>query len=406
MRTGRLTAPYRQIFAVRGSRWFCLCGMVGRLPIAIVTLGIVLGITRDHGSYALAGSVAAAFVVAEACVAVLHGRVLDSLGQARWLPVAGTAFAGSMTLLVLSIALGWPPPVPHLFAAAAGMSLPPVGACVRARWAHVLASPDDRRTAYSLESVVDESVFMLGPTAVTLLATLWFPLAGLVIGVSVSVVAMLALAAQRRTQPPTRHRDRTTDGAAPLRVSLFAPLVVACIAAGGLFGGVEVTTVAFAAARHHAASAGPLLAVWALGSLLAGLVNGTVASSVSATRRVQVGLLAMALLTAPFALAGSAWALAGVMLLGGVAVAPTLASLYELAEAAAPRGRVTEAITVMQTGFSIGIALGSPVIGALIDHAGPSVAFGGCAGFGLAAWAVSLALPADRSPAPREPVGV
>jgi MFS family permease len=314
-------SPYRRIFAVPGAKLFCAYGLVGRLPISMVTLGIVLGVTLRHGSYTLAGSVSAAFVVAEAVGAVVHGRLVDRLGQARWLPVSGLAFAAAMAALMAAIESGWPAPLPHLLAALAGLALPPVGACIRARWAHVLSEPAQRRTAYSLESAIDECVFMLGPTAVTVLATLWFPMAGLLVGVSASVVGILALASQRSTQPPPlrgHSRRRTSSGRLPLGV--FGPLTVGCVAVGALFAGVEVTTLAFSQIRHQGGYAGPLLAVWALGSFIAGLVSGAISWRAGATRRVRLGLLALAALTAPFAAARSLaarWADAARWLRGG-----------------------------------------------------------------------------------------
>jgi predicted MFS family arabinose efflux permease len=389
-------SPYRRIFAVPGAKLFCAYGLVGRLPISMVTLGIVLGVTLRHGSYTLAGSVSAAFVVAEAVGAVVHGRLVDRLGQARWLPVSGLAFAAAMAALMAAIESGWPAPLPHLLAALAGLALPPVGACIRARWAHVLSEPAQRRTAYSLESAIDECVFMLGPTAVTVLATLWFPMAGLLVGVSASVVGILALASQRSTQPPPlrgHSRRRTSSGRLPLGV--FGPLTVGCVAVGALFAGVEVTTLAFSQIRHQGGYAGPLLAVWALGSFIAGLVSGAISWRAGATRRVRLGLLALAALTAPFAAARSLWLLGGLMLLGGFAVAPTLSAVFERGEAAAPRHRVTEALTVLQTGIAIGLAAGSSVTGVVIDHWGASAAFLCCGGFGLVAWATSLLLPEE-----------
>ena len=65
----------------------------------------------------------------------------------------------------------WPLPLPHVFAATAGASLPPIGSAVRARWAHSLEDCRDIHTAYSLEAVDDEVGFILEPTTVTLLAT-------------------------------------------------------------------------------------------------------------------------------------------------------------------------------------------------------------------------------------------
>ena len=91
-------------------------------------------------------------------------------------------------------------------AVVAGLALPPVGTCVRARWSHVLDEPRQVQTAYALESVVDESVFITGPILVTFLATAWDPVAGLGAAVLAGVGGTLFLAAQRATEPPGHPR--------------------------------------------------------------------------------------------------------------------------------------------------------------------------------------------------------
>src|SRR5262249_57420440 len=68
-----------------------------------------------------------------------------------------------------------------LFAAAvpAGAAFPQLPAMVRARWASLLAGDPALPTAYALESVLDEVVYLAGPVLVTTLAARLFPAAGL-----------------------------------------------------------------------------------------------------------------------------------------------------------------------------------------------------------------------------------
>src|SRR3712207_9157281 len=83
-------------------------------------------------------------------------------------------------------------------------SIPNVGAAVRARWKHTLSGDGDRRsldTAFALEAVNDEVVFVLGPTLTTLLATAVHPAAGLVTGIAAALLGTWALVLQRRTEP-------------------------------------------------------------------------------------------------------------------------------------------------------------------------------------------------------------
>ena len=162
-----MLTSYRRILQIPGTLLFSATGMVARLPMSMASLGIVLLVSTATGSYGLAGSVSAAYLIANGAFAIAQGRLLDRLGQSRVLPVAVGVFGAALALLMWSVQADWPVAVSYLAAAVSGAALPAVGSCVRARWSHVLRSPDDLQTAFALEAVVDESVFMLGPILVT-----------------------------------------------------------------------------------------------------------------------------------------------------------------------------------------------------------------------------------------------
>ena len=271
-----MLSTYRRVLSEPGTLRFSATGLVARLPISMVGLGIVLLVSASTGSYGVAGAVSAAYMLANAVLAILQGRLLDRLGQARVLSAASVAFAAAMVLLVVSVRAGWPVLASYVCAAAAGGALPQIGSSVRARWSHALSDPGDVQTAYAIEAVGDEAVFMLGPVAVTLLATAWDPVAGIAVAVVACVAGTLALSAQRATEPPPHPHHRSRGRRPPMPWATIAPLAVVSAALGTLFGGAEVTTVAFAAEQGHRAYAGVLLALWALGSLLAGVLTGAV----------------------------------------------------------------------------------------------------------------------------------
>ena len=70
---------------------------------------------------------------------------------------------------------------------------------------------------------------------------------------------------------------------------VLGPLVVAGCMLGVLFGGVEVATVAFAEELGAKAAAGPLLGVFALGSLLSGVATGAITWRARNTVRFRRG---------------------------------------------------------------------------------------------------------------------
>lgn len=391
-----MLTSYRGVLNRPGATAFCVTGLFARLPISMAGLGIVLLVQGSEGSYGIAGTVSAAYMVANAVLAIAQGRLLDRLGQGPVLAVASVVFAVAMSLLVSSVQAGWPIAVSCVAAALAGGSLPQIGSCVRARWSHVLDSPADVQTAYALESVADEAVFILGPIIVTVLATAIHPVVGLAVAVVAGSVGGLLFAAQRATEPPA-HARRSADAVrSPLPWRTVAPLAVVFAALGILFGAAEVTTVAFADEQGHRAWSGGLLALWALGSLLAGAVSGTIAWRRGPTVRVQIGAAGMALAMAPLYFVGSLPVMGLLLLLGGVAIAPTMVAALSLTEQQVPASRLTEGMAIMQTGLVAGVAPGATLSGFVVDHHGASAAYLVSLAAGVIAAIAAVALPRDR----------
>lgn len=403
----RLIGAYAEVLSVPGALRFSATGLVGRLPIAMVTLGIVLLVSGTTGSYAYAGQVSAAYVLASAVAAIPQGRLMDRYGQRTVITVASLGFGLGLGLLVQAVLAQAPTPLPHLAAMMAGLSQPLIGSAVRARWQHVLERPRDLQTAFALEAVVDEMVFMAGPTVVTFLATLWHPAAGLVAALTVGTAGGLALAAQRATQP-TPH-PRTDDPAS--RVSMpwgaLAPLALGATALGTLFGSTEVATVAFAEDRGATALSGVLLAVWAFGSLLAGLITGALHWRISTLSRLRRGGVALTVTMAATPFASNLLVLGVVLFVAGFAISPTLIAAVSRLEEVTPRARFAESMGLLHTGIGAGTAIGAALSGIVVDAAGGAAAFWVGVGGGAVTILCGLLArddagrPTEPGPAPR-----
>jgi MFS family permease len=389
---------YRLVLACPGAFAFSSAALVARLPISMVGLGIVLLVEERTGSYGLAGTVAAVFVLAEAAFAVLHGRWVDHFGQARVLPLAISVFGAGLALMMLAVEQDWARPWTYVFAAVAGASLPQVGASVRTRWSHLLDEPADKQTAFALEAVLDEVVFVVGPVLVTLLATGWHPVAGLTFALMSGVVGTFALAVQRRTEPPAGRASPAAERS-PMPWRLVLPLALVCFTLGALFGAAEVTTVAFAEEQGARWVAGWLLAAWSFGSLVAGLVTGAVVWRSGPDVRLRWGSAAMALAMAPLMFVSSVPMMAAVLLVGGLAIAPTMISAMTMVEQGVAPGRLTEGMAVLHTGIVAGVAPGASIAGFVVDHHGASAAYAvALAGGALGALAAQTARPPRRMP--------
>ena len=153
------------------------------------------------------------------------------------------------------------------------------------------------------------------------------------------------------------------------------PLAAVSAMLGVLFGAAEVTTIAFADEQGSRAWAGPLLALWALGSLVAGVVSGAMIWRAGPATRLKWGAFAMAAAMAPLPLVGSVPVMGLVLLVGGAAIAPTMIATMSLTEATMPRSRLTEGMSVVQTGLVAGVAPGATLSGLVVDAAGASTAY-------------------------------
>ncbi|HET6151897.1 MAG TPA: MFS transporter [Marmoricola sp.] len=376
-----MLASYRRVFAHPGSTAFSSSGLVARLPMSMMTLGIVILVSSLSGSYGQAGQVSAAFVVGNAVVAIGHGRLADRFGQTRVLYADAVLFALATGLLVRAVTGGWANPLPHLLAALAGATMPQIGSMVRARWAHVVSDDSERHTAFAVEAVVDEVVFVTGPALVTFLSTLYAPQTGLLVALGLGTVGTMLLALQPTTAPPAHPVEHST-ATEPLPWARLLPIAFAALALGCLFGGLEVGTVAVAADNGHKAASGALLALFSFGSMVAGIIAGSVHWRTSDLRRFQlgIGLLAPGMLVLPFI--SNLVVLGALLFVIGTALAPTLIAIVSLLESSTPRSRLTEAMAVFQTGISTGLAPGAYLAGVVADRVSGSATYWVCVGAG------------------------
>jgi MFS family permease len=265
---------YRSLLSIPHARAFVLAGFVARLSISMRALGVVLMVSSLTGSYGLAGAVAAAALLGEAVAAPRLGRLVDRYGQRRTLLMSLTVHSIGTLALVISAQLSAPNWMLLATAALSGAAALQVGSLVRARWSALVGGSSALEAAFALESTLDELIFVLGPVLVTALALGVAPGAGLLGALVLTIVGSLALALQRRTEPaPAGVRDQSERSA--ISTPGLRVLVATFVAAGAIFGTLDVAMVAFAGQVGAPAAAGPLLALVAAGSLLAGLAYGT-----------------------------------------------------------------------------------------------------------------------------------
>jgi MFS family permease len=365
---------YRTVFRAPGAPAFAAAGLVMRLPIALLPLGIVLIISARTGHYGFAGVLSATYILGAAPGNPLLARVVDRYGQRRVLLPATAVTLAALVLLAVLLKVGAPDPalVPPTFVV--GFSYVSVGSLVRARWSLVLSGRPELSTAYSVESVLDEVIFVVGPLLATVVATRADPVDVLYISGALIGAGAVWLATQRATEPPRlppgapRHRSALREPGMPL-------LIAATVAMGALFASAELSMVAFCGQHGSRAFSGVVLALFAGGSATAGLFYGSRRWRADLLARYRLQSAVFAVVPALFLLAGNLAVLACCAFVVGLAISPTLITAFGLVERLAPAASLTEGLAWLLTGLNLGYGAGSAVVGGIADAHGARTAF-------------------------------
>jgi MFS family permease len=403
--------PYRRVLSRPGVPRLLLFATLARVPLTaagvVLTLHVVMTLRLG---YAAAGLVATAATVGMAIGAPWRGRAVDRLGLRRALlpsivaegVVWGSApFLGYRLLLVVAFAGG-----------VLGL---PIFTIARQSLS-VLVSEEQRRTAYSLDSMGVELSFMAGPALGVVVATqLSTTIALLGVGVCM-VVAGIALVA---FNPPTRsvqaldadadaeHADERQTGAeltssAGVR-TWFSPglaaVLGATVAAALVLAGTDVGVVALLRQHGAVTLTGVIFAFWGLGSMLGAVVYGSMHRPISPL----VLLGGLALLTIPVGLAADPWLLAALILPAGALCAPVITATAEQVARRVPERARGEAMGWHGSALTVGTALGAPLAGSAIDAAAPWAGFVAVGAVGLVLALAGLAVQSVVSGRSRGP---
>src|SRR6476646_4810872 len=196
--------------------------ILARLPMAMLSIALLVHVRYLTGSFATAGIVAGAFAASLGVGGPLLGRLVDRRGQTAVL-LSAALVAGAVVL---------------------GISAPPVDACLRAILPTVIHDREALRAAYAAESAAVELTWIVGPPLVLLVGVAWSTSAALVVAGAVLVAGTAVFAAQpaSRAWRPAPAPARSRGGS--LRAPAMRTLVLLLVFVGVVFGTVEVAVIA------------------------------------------------------------------------------------------------------------------------------------------------------------------
>ncbi|MFL5862640.1 MAG: MFS transporter [Solirubrobacteraceae bacterium] len=391
---------YRSVLAAPGCARVFATALVGRLPQGMTSLAILLLVRSHTGSYAAAGVAVGAYAFATAAAAPLLGRLVDRFGRRRTLAPIAALQAVALTALVLAAGAHAGAGALVLLAAMAGAVMPPIAPAVRALLRGILPDPEVRETAYALESVIQEVIWMVGPIVVAAVIAFAAPAVAVLLSGAVCIVGTLLFVSS-----PAAHgrgsRTASRDRSPVLAIAELRALLGPIFLNGLAIGAIDVGLPSLALHAGSRPSSGLLLALWSAGSMIGGLWYGSRSWNASLAARYRVLLLTGVVCTAPLIAARTIpEGLVG-SFLAGLTIAPVFSCQYALVGGAVSAGVETEAFTWVSSALIGGLAAGSAMAGAAVAAGGASAAFAlACGAMALAGLcAVRMRAGAERQPA-------
>lgn len=405
--------PYSRVLAHPGARSFSAAGLIARFPMSMVGISTILAVEAIYGTYFAAGLVSAANIVATAIGAPMLARLVDAHGQARVMVPATLASTAALAGLIVAASMHLPLAVIVALSATAGGLSGSIGSLVKARWTAILRTPEEIHTAFSLEAALDEVAFIVGPVLATALSTSSFlPVtSGWAVALAMQLIGGLWLLSQRATEPPAHARrprgaqaDAQTDAHAPagqagaerpkrvLEYRGVLAIALIFLFSGAMFGANDVAVVSHTEELGMKSAAGAVLAAWSVGSLTAALVYGSRSWGWPLWKQLLAGLVVFAAGTSTFLAAPNLVVLSALMLLTGMAIAPTITTGNNIIQVTVAPSQLTEGLAWVGTALNIGVSLGSLVAGRVIDAAGSTGGFLVVTSFAWVALLVGLSM--------------
>ncbi|NNC13723.1 MFS transporter [Planctomonas sp. JC2975] len=364
---------YGKLLSVPARTMMVLAGLLARTPIAVLGFGFLYFAHASTGSYTLGGLTSGLAIASMGLIGPLAGRIADRRGQRQLLLASAIthplAIAGAIACGYLGSMVGLV--IASVFC---GVTVAPVGAFMRARWSTIVEDGFLLRTAFAIEAVADEIVWVFGPAVAAFLAAGLLPAGGLILSGIIGPLGALFL----RMMPDAKPVAATEHAHRPGRLLRSAPfliLLVASFATGIGFGINDLSIVSLATANGVPELAGTVLTAYSIGSASGGFVFGALSTRLRSRQMLVGTALALAITWVALAFAPGIWWFYPLGFFAGATIAPLMIAINHIAHDIVPPAIITEALAWLNTLVICGMSLGSFAGGLINDAAGPHAAF-------------------------------
>ena len=361
-----------RVVRVPGIKRLLSFALIAELPNGMTALAIVLRVTQAGGSYARAGLIGGVGALGIGISAPIWSRLIDRRGQT--LVLVPTAVAVTASAFVLAVLPPRGAILPLLLASLAmGLTQPPAMVSARTLWPKVVHDPLLLETTYSVESSMNELIFIVGPLLAIIVNAAFGPVAAVAGSGLLAGIGALGLATSHASRR-THGRRETQRSRGALHSAAVRLLVVTVFMMVIAFASIDVSTVAAARRDSGNGAAGVLIAVWGIGSMIGGLAFGARSWAGRRSTKILVFVAGITALTAALVPLSNLAALGVVLFVGGLMYAPCFSCINQAVQRSAIAGAATESFAWVATGVLVGAAIGSTAGGYAVTDSGLVVA--------------------------------
>ena len=357
-------ATYMQVLSRPGVLRVVSSQLFARFPFGLMSLAFVLHIQQKSGSYALAGLALGLETVGVAVSGPLLGRWMGGWGVRRTLLVS--AAISATTIFVIGLA---PLPVEVLAALClvVGLSSPPIQSAVRTIYP-MLVERKQMGTLYALDATLQEVIWIFGPVTATFIAAFTNTTVGIVVMGVIQITGAIWFSSNREIRSVEIPKSKRRLGGVLRSRIVISNAVIGALLIGS-FSGVEIGTVAVFTDK---ATAGIIVGVLSLGSLLGGFLFGHRSKTRWAlSRYLMVVFVGFAMV---FIAPDSAIWVSIAWFIAGLGIAPALGLLGAIIGASVKTADAPEAYGWVGSGQMVGYAGAAAIAGLSIDLIAPEAA--------------------------------
>jgi MFS family permease len=348
------------VLSDRSLRNLVLSQLLGRSPVATMTIALTVFVNQTYNNIALAGAVLASYTLG-ACAAgpVTSGLVARFEARATLLAL-GILWATALSAFAIVVPSSSGVVV---LAVVVGFLLPPVGPVVRSLYPR-LVPPARVGTLIALDSSLGETMWIFGPVIVSLAQHFWGVRAALVLVALLALVGVILVVTNRSFGAHSRPAAQPAASLSVLRATQFRPLLLGM---GGLTAGWGALEIAMVERIHESLLIGALFSVMALFGALSGVVWGRRAvgpGSIALRSCVLVAGTGFALVDV------GSWWLPVILSIASMGSVPTMAAIFLRVTQVVPDHQRAVAFGWIATSQLAGMAAGAYAAGQLMGWSG------------------------------------